>query len=186
MARNYGTPVVAETCDWMLNVIEDTYLEEKHVVEAFKAAETQHEVLEGSYGGGAGMSCHGFKGGVGTSSRVVEQYTVGVMVQTNYGFLVDLSIGGVPVGKLLTKDKGEGKKEKEKESSSTGGTAAEGSIVIVIMYASPDMLLRYFETDIPHQHGRSDASAPAPAPCPASHSWPCCCRRAWCRAMSFW
>ena len=121
----------------MLNVVEDTYIEEKHVEEAFKAAETQEEVLEGSYGGGAGMSCHGFKGGVGTSSRAIGEYMVGVIVQTNYGFLVDLSIGGVPIGKLLAKEmeeKENGKAAKEKESSTPAGRAAEGSIVIVIMY----------------------------------------------------
>ena len=73
-------------------MIESTYIKEKHVEEVFKAAETHEGVLKGSYGGRAGMSCHGSKGGMGTSSRVVEKYTVGVMVQTKYGFLVDLSI----------------------------------------------------------------------------------------------
>ena len=121
----------------MLNVIEDTYIEEKHVEEAFRAAETQEEVLEGSYGGGTGMSCHGFKGGVGTSSRVVGGYTVGVMVQTNYGFLVDLSIGGVPVGKLLAKEMEEKENRaavERKQGSMSSGKAAEGSIVILVMY----------------------------------------------------
>ena len=85
-------------------MIESTYIEEKHMEEVFKAAETQEGVLEGSYDGGAGMSCHGFKRGMGASSRVVEKYTVGVMVQTKYGFLLDLSIGHEHIGKLIAKE----------------------------------------------------------------------------------
>jgi D-aminopeptidase len=69
-----------------------------HVYEALDKASSQPEVLEGSYGGGTGMVCHQFKGGTGTSSRVVKgeggDYTVGVLVQANYGRQPDLTIGG--------------------------------------------------------------------------------------------
>ena len=93
------------------------------------------------------MTCHMFPGGTGTSSRVVKgdegtgkEYTVGVLVQSNYGHDYDLQIGGVPVGKLILKereeedkkDKGVGE-EKPEVKKSFGGKADEGSIVIILM-----------------------------------------------------
>lgn len=135
ISRNYGSPVVGETCDWWLNDIEGSLLEKKHIMDAFEAALTQDSVLEGSYGGGTGMSCHQFKGGSGTSSRVVKgaakDYTIGVMVQSNYGSMTDLQIGGVPIGKILSKEK---KEEDQKKQETPGpGRSADGSIVILIM-----------------------------------------------------
>lgn len=78
----------------------------ENVQQAFANTLTQKEVQEGQRGGGAGMTCHMFPGGTGTSSRLVKgsegkEYTVGILVQTNYGHDHDLQIAGVPVGKLL-------------------------------------------------------------------------------------
>ncbi|MCJ1388251.1 hypothetical protein MMC18_001096 [Xylographa bjoerkii] len=143
LSRNYGTPVVAETADWLLNEIEHTVLEPQHVFQAFDATATQTEVLEGAHGGGAGMTCHGFVGGVRTSSRVVkaegkeEGYTVGVMVQTNYGYLKDLRIGGVPIGKLLLAEGWKDGVSRTGEEMKGKGRAEDGSIVIVIITDAP-------------------------------------------------
>jgi len=94
------------------------------------------------------MTCHMFPGGTGTSSRVVKgdegtgkEYTVGVLVQSNYGHDYDLQIGGVPVGKLILKEREEeekkakeaGKEEKPDVKKPFGGKADEGSIVIILM-----------------------------------------------------
>lgn len=137
LGHNYGTPVVGETSDWWLNDCYRTALQEKTVQEAFANALTQTEVQEGQHGGGAGMTCHMFPGGTGTSSRVVkglgdEEYTVGVIVQSNYGHAPDLQIGGVPIGKLILKEKGHPVHEPPQPKSS-GGKADEGSIVIYLM-----------------------------------------------------
>ena len=114
-------------------------LEPKHVLHAFDATATQTEVLEGPYGGGTGMTCHGFVGGVGTSSRVAEAegkeegYTVGVMVQTNYGYLKDLRVGGVPIGKLLLAEGWKDGVSPTEEERKGMDISEDGSIVIVIM-----------------------------------------------------
>lgn len=101
-ALGFGTPpVVLETWDGILNDIEGQHVHAEQVEEAF-AALSVGAVVEGNVGGGTGMICHGFKGGVGTASRVTDTriggYTVGVLVQTNHGHRDRLSIDGVPVG----------------------------------------------------------------------------------------
>ena len=97
----WSLPVVAETYDGFLNDINGFHVQEKHVYESLKSA-TSGSVQEGCVGGGTGMVCHGFKGGIGTSSRIFSiqgtQYTLGVLVQANYGARKDLTIAGVPVG----------------------------------------------------------------------------------------
>lgn len=101
-------PVVAETYDGWLSDIDAFHLT---VADALEALETAHnrEVEEGNVGGGTGMICHDFKGGIGTSSRVVEmelgEYTVGVLVQANYGDRHQLRIDGVPIGRFIGNDK---------------------------------------------------------------------------------
>jgi D-aminopeptidase len=97
----WGLPVVAETWDGSLNDINGFHVKSEHVMSALDGA-TSGPVQEGNVGGGTGMVCHGFKGGIGTSSRRVGDYTVGVLVQCNYGSRVELRIGGVPVGKEIT------------------------------------------------------------------------------------
>jgi L-aminopeptidase/D-esterase-like protein len=98
-------PVVAETYDGYLNDLNGFHVRKEHVYAALDGAGTG-SVAEGSVGGGTGMVCHEFKGGIGTSSRVLDKkdggYTVGVLVQANHGRRSTLTIAGVPVGKELT------------------------------------------------------------------------------------
>jgi D-aminopeptidase len=94
-------PVVGETYDGVLNDISGMHVRAEHVHAALEAA-ADGPVEEGAVGGGTGMICHGFKGGIGTASRVTDDgYTVGVLVQANHGRRPRLSIDGVPVGRKL-------------------------------------------------------------------------------------
>jgi L-aminopeptidase/D-esterase-like protein len=97
-------PVVAETYDGRLNDINGFHVKPEHVLSALDSA-AGGLPKEGAVGGGTGMVCHGFKGGIGTASRKlsVEEggYTVGVLVQCNYGGRRDLRIAGVPVGEEI-------------------------------------------------------------------------------------
>lgn len=101
----FGLPVVAETSDALLNDIAGQHVTREHVFRALDEARTG-PVAEGNVGGGTGMMTSEFKGGIGTSSRIVSlpsgKYTVGVLVQANYGRRGDLRIAGVPVGKELS------------------------------------------------------------------------------------
>ena len=96
--------VVGETNDGYLNDIRGMHVAPQHVKEAIMQAQSG-AVAEGNVGAGTGTICFGFKGGIGTASRVLPQkvggYTVGVLVQTNFGGV--LQIDGVPVGELLKK-----------------------------------------------------------------------------------
>jgi L-aminopeptidase/D-esterase-like protein len=122
----WSLPVVAETWDGWLNDINGFHVKPE---DAFQALETSHggPVEEGSVGGGTGMVCNQFKGGIGTSSRVLNAkdggYTLGVLVQCNYGEREQLRIAGVPVGKEITD-------HKAYESDT-------GSIIIVIATDAP-------------------------------------------------
>ncbi len=106
-ADAFHLPVVAETYDGWLSDADSFPLTEDVVRSAFASA-SGGVVAEGAVGGGTGMICHEFKGGIGTSSRVVDTKTgtfaVGVLVQANYGRRADLRIDGVPVGRLIGKD----------------------------------------------------------------------------------
>lgn len=97
-------PVVAETYDGSLNDINGFHVKPEHVFAALDGA-SAGPVAEGGVGGGTGMICHGFKGGIGTASRQWEAYTVGVLVQANYGSRSELTIAGVPAGRELTEDR---------------------------------------------------------------------------------
>ena len=100
----WGLPVVAETWDGRLNDINGFHVTAAHTIAALDGA-TSGPVAEGNVGGGTGMVCHGFKGGIGTASRKLDAvaggYTVGVLVQCNYGIRPQLTIAGVPVGKEI-------------------------------------------------------------------------------------
>ncbi len=100
-------PVAAETWDGYLNDINGHHVTEEHVVAALRDARNG-PVDEGSVGGGTGMNCYAFKGGSGTSSRLVDYYTttytVGVFVQANFGARRELTITGVPMGAHLADD----------------------------------------------------------------------------------
>lgn len=97
-------PVVAETYDGWLNDIDAFHVTMDDAFEALHAAHSGR-VAEGNVGGGTGMNCHEFKGGIGTSSRLVsvegQQYTVGALVQANYGGRNLLRVDGVPIGRLI-------------------------------------------------------------------------------------
>jgi D-aminopeptidase len=95
----WSLPVVGETFDGFLNDIRAQRVTAEHVDAAFNAA--SGDVAEGNVGGGTGMICHEFKGGIGTSSRVVDGHIVGVLVQANYGRRGRFRVDGVPVGELL-------------------------------------------------------------------------------------
>jgi D-aminopeptidase len=103
----WSLPVVAETWDGHLNDINGFHVTAKHAAKALATARGG-PVAEGNVGGGTGMICHEFKCGIGSASRRVEvrdaAYTVGVLVQANYGARSELRIAGVPVGKHLTED----------------------------------------------------------------------------------
>ena len=100
----WSLPVVAETYDGSLNDINGFHVKPQHVFQALNTA-AGGPVAEGNVGGGTGMVCHGFKGGSGTASRKLDEkqggYTVGVLVQCNYGVQSELRIAGVPVGREL-------------------------------------------------------------------------------------
>lgn len=96
----WSLPVVGETWDGVLNDVNGQHVKPEHVWRALQNA-SDGPVGEGSVGGGTGMICHGFKGGIGTSSRIlpsIGDYTVGVLVQANHGRRPRLSVNGVPVG----------------------------------------------------------------------------------------
>ncbi len=95
----WSLPVVGETYDGFLNDIRGQHVAATHVEAAFGAASA--DVEEGNVGGGTGMVCHGFKGGIGTASRSVGECVVGVLVQANYGRRARFSVDGVQVGKLI-------------------------------------------------------------------------------------
>lgn len=119
-------PVVAETWDGYLNDVYGFHIKKEHVYEALDNARSG-PVTEGNVGGGTGMVCYEFKGGVGTSSRKLKEkhggYVVGVLVQANHGRRDQLRIAGVPVGLEITESS-----VLEKD---------EGSIIIVIATNAP-------------------------------------------------
>jgi D-aminopeptidase len=121
----WSLAVVGETYDGFLNHIRAQRVTSEHVAAAFAAA-TGEAVPEGNVGGGTGMICHGFKGGIGTASRRVSNYAVGVLVQANYGRRDRLRVDGVPVGRMV------GDRIPE---PSTGGDA--GSIIGIVATDAP-------------------------------------------------
>ncbi len=124
-------PIAAETWDGWLNDITAFQVTKEHAHEALKAAKSG-PVVEGNVGGGTGMICHEFKGGIGTSSRLVDsasgRYTVGVLVQTNYGSRPLLRVDGVPVGCELGF---------ERVPSPWLKKTVDGSIIVVIATDAP-------------------------------------------------
>src|SRR6185503_3309980 len=96
----WSLPVVGESFDGVLNDIRGQDVTAEHAHAALETAEGG-AVEEGSVGGGTGMICHEFKGGIGTASRKVGDYLVGVLVQANYGRRERCRVDGVPVGRLI-------------------------------------------------------------------------------------
>jgi D-aminopeptidase len=120
-------PVIAETFDGYLNDVGKFAIKPEHIIKGIDDASAQ-TVSEGNTGGGTAMTCHGFKGGTGCSSRVVngsnsERYTVGALVQANYGRQETLRIGGVPIGRLL---------QQEDAAKQEAHGKKDGSIIVIL------------------------------------------------------
>ena len=132
----YTYPVVAETYDGFLNDIYGFHVKEENVLEAINNARAG-KIAEGNIGGGTGMKCLGFKGGTGTSSRVVKindsTYTVGVLVQSNFGAKRNLTIAGVPVGRELKDTLNQVYKGPPQSSRQEG----DGSIIVIVATDAP-------------------------------------------------
>lgn len=125
----WSLPVVGETWDGFLNDINGFHVKPEHVSRALTAAH-DGAVEEGAVGGGTGMVCHGFKGGIGTASRVVEDgWTLGVLVQANHGRRTRLRVNGVPVGERIGADR-----VPLPERDWDGGS---GSIIVLIATDAP-------------------------------------------------
>jgi D-aminopeptidase len=128
----WSLPVVAETWDGWLNDINGFHVKPEHT---FQAIDTAHDgqVEEGAVGGGTGMICNEFKGGIGTSSRVLNNkeggYTVGVLVQCNYGRRSNLRVAGVPVGMEIS--------EAAAYAGAPFDEAERGSIIVVVATDAP-------------------------------------------------
>ena len=146
----YTYPVVAETYDGFLNDIYGFHVQESNAFEALNTADTGR-IKEGNVGGGTGMMCLGFKGGTGTSSRVVKIkdsiYTVGVLVQSNFGRKKGLTIAGVPVGKELM----DTLNNELKLPPASYRQEGDGSIIVVVATDAPLL---------PHQLKRIAARVP--------------------------
>jgi D-aminopeptidase len=128
----WSLPVVAETYDGRLNDINGFHVQPEHVFEALNNA-SGGPVAEGNVGGGTGMTCHGFKGGIGTASRRLtilgDDVTVGVLVQANHGSRYQLTIAGVPVGQEIT--------DLLPEVHTIKVAAGSGSIIVVVATDAP-------------------------------------------------
>ena len=132
----WSLPVVAETYDGSLNDINGFHVRPEHVYAALENA-ASGPVDEGNVGGGTGMRCLGFKCGIGTSSRIVElggeTYTVGVLVQANFGGRRQLTIAGVPVGREIMRDEARLPEPPQAPDIDTN----RGSIIIVVATDAP-------------------------------------------------
>lgn len=130
----YFYPTVGETFDGVLNNINGFRVTESDVTEALESA-SGGVIAEGNVGGGTGMRCHGFKGGTGTASRVVNildrQYVLGVLVQANHGTRENFVINGIPYGKLI-----QGYHQDIKTFAPKDGT---GSIIVIVATDAPLM-----------------------------------------------
>ena len=128
----WSLPVVAETWDGYLNDINGFHVKAEH---AFQAIQSAHGggVEEGAVGGGTGMICNGFKGGIGTSSRKLDAkdggYTVGVLVQCNYGSRQSLRIAGIPVGREISSE--------DPYAYQPSEISERGSIIVVVATDAP-------------------------------------------------
>lgn len=135
----WSLPVVAETWDGWLNDINGFHVKPEHVFQAINSA-TSGPVAEGNVGGGTGTVCNEFKGGIGTSSRRLSDkqggYTVGVLVQCNYGRRDLLRIAGVPVGKEIP-DRPAYAEDEKAVNRLPDEVRDMGSIIIVIATDAP-------------------------------------------------
>jgi len=147
-------PVVAECNDGWLNDIQGRHAGPEHVAEALADARAADRVAEGAVGAGTGMSAFGWKGGIGTASRLVpagegRRYVLGALVLSNFGAAPDLVVGGWPVGRYLTPpgepDAGALQGEQGEPEGAPGhserrgpaGTEGAGSVIVVLATDAP-------------------------------------------------
>jgi len=121
---SWSLPVVAETYDGYLNDIDGFHVKRQHVFEALDQSKSG-KVEEGNVGGGTGMICYEFKGGIGTASRKLQhdRFTVGVLAQCNHGLRYQLQVAGVPVGREIPGD--------------TIWSTETGSIIVIVATDAP-------------------------------------------------
>ena len=132
LGDEWPLPVAAETWDGYLNDAYGHHITEATAIGALEAARGG-PVEEGSVGGGTGMICYEFKGGNGTASRLVDyrgtSYVVGVFVQANFGSRQELTLAGVPVGRLLAED--------NRAGSGTTAPRGAGSVIAIVATDAP-------------------------------------------------
>jgi len=137
----WSLPVVGETYDGFLNDINGLHVKEEHVFQALDSADSG-PVLEGNVGGGTGMMCYQFKGGMGTASRKLDAdtggYTLGVLAQCNFGRRSQLLVAGAPVGREMPEDL-------PGPAAGSAGSVANGDAGSVIAVVATDAPL------LPHQ-----------------------------------
>src|SRR4029077_5375564 len=128
----WSLPVVAETWDGWLNDINGFHVKPEHAFQAINSARSG-AVQEGAVGGGTGMICNGFKGGIGTSSRMLTAkdggYTVGVRVQCNYGSRQNFRVAGIPVGREIPSE--------DPYAFAPGDITERGSIIVIVATDAP-------------------------------------------------
>src|SRR5215470_1817133 len=128
----WSLPVVAETWDGWLNDINGFHVKPEHAIHAIDSAQSG-PVAEGNVGGGTGMICSGYKGGIGTSSRKLAEkdggYTIGVLVQCNFGSRQNLRIAGIPVGREISSE--------DPHAYEPSEISERGSIIIVVATDAP-------------------------------------------------
>jgi len=134
LARGWHLPVVAETWDGYLNDVNGSHVTPGHAMAAISTA-AGGPVEEGAVGGGTGMTCYGFKGGTGTASRRVaygqDGYTVGALVQANFGARAELVVAGVPVGRELIED------NREEDDADWLAPPGSGSVIVLVGTDAP-------------------------------------------------
>lgn len=151
----WAIPIVGETFDGLLNDIDGEHVRKEHVYAALDHAVSAAAIAEGNVGGGAGMITYEFKGGTGTSSRKVVtdggEYTVGVLVQSNYGERRHLRIGGIKVGEQLDTElptyqdpsilpedlRRRYPRYMQKGVAGSTGKAGDGSIIVIVATDAP-------------------------------------------------
>ncbi len=130
--QKWSCPVVAETADGWLNDMNQFHVEPEHVLAALDSAQGG-PLPEGNVGGGTGMICYEFKGGTGTSSRKLPEklggWTIGALVQANFGRRYQLTVAGVPVGQHLTED--------APFTNGENPLAEQGSLIVVLATDAP-------------------------------------------------
>ncbi|GAP88417.1 putative peptidase family t4 protein [Rosellinia necatrix] len=143
-------PIVGETFDGYLNDLSQFPITPAHIVKGLESVSSER-VREGSVGGGTGMICHYFKGGTGSSSRVVpgfdtkgepKNYTVGALVQANYGKKPNFRIAGVPIGRILAQEEAkaaeqDAEKKRALEDLEREKDRKDGSIIVILATDAP-------------------------------------------------